>query len=235
MNSLKLNVALAAPVLTYASTATTGGTLTAATTYFYRISPIMAVGPGGPQPGAATGSTGQFEGLAVAQGAGQLTGAGNTNTVTITWTAVPGATGYNVYGRLTGAPFLMTTTGSGTLTYTDTGAQALGTQTVLGASTALAGNSFLPGPNVGAYSSASAAGTVSSPFVAGRTVSCINMTGGTITITGSDDGITAFSGTKIVNAAGTAVGVVTTLQVVDLVLPNFAVASAAGLFVLGSG
>ncbi len=113
LNFQKINITGAAPVLTYASTASTGGTLADSTTYFYRVSAIMADGSGS-----------VFETLAVAQGAGQAVSSGTaTNTITLTWTAIPGATGYRVYGRLTSAAKLIATLGN-VLTFTDTGATA---------------------------------------------------------------------------------------------------------------
>ena len=215
MNSVKLNIALAAPVLTYASTASTGGTLADSTTYFYRVSAIMAYGP---QPTVV-------ESLAVAQGAGQAVSSGTaTNTVTITWTAVPGATGYYVYGRLTGAAVYLATVPAGTLTYTDTGA-ALGTKVVLSASTALAGNAFIGGANAGTllFGGNTPAPVVKSPFTQGKNITVYNPTGGTITLTGSDDNVTF-----------TALATVLTLSFVDIAtLPNFVVASAAGAYALG--
>lgn len=95
-------IALATPVNAAFSTATTGGTLAAAT-YFYRVSAINANG----ETPASTETS-------------QVT-TGTTSTVTVNWSAVPGATGYNIYGRTTGAQQLIATVGAVT-TYTDTGA-----------------------------------------------------------------------------------------------------------------
>lgn len=227
MNSLKINAALAAPTLTYASTASTGGTLADSTTYFYRVSAIMAYGPG---PTIV-------ESLAVAQGAGQAVSSGTaTNTVTITWTAVPGAVGYNVYGRLTGAAKLLATVNA--LTFTDTGATAypLGTQVVLTTSTALAGNSFLPGGNAGTllFNGAVTPSVAASPFTAGRVVTVVNVSGGALTLTGSADGITFTNGAVVSPAGASAGGSLANLSFTDIVLPNFLTGSAAGLYILGS-
>ena len=226
MKSLALNITGAAPVLTYASTAVTGGTLTAATTYFYRVSAIMAYGSDGVV----------VETLAVAQGAGQLTGAGNLNTVTITWTAVPGATGYKVYGRLTGAPFLIATLGN-VLTFTDTGATAypLSTTAPLGASTFLAGNAFAPGAG-GSFVAASPAtpdlrtaiaGSAVTPFMAGQLATVFNPTGGTITLNLSPDNVTF-------GAAGYIAIAVLSDTFKDITLPNYLYASAAGAYLVAN-
>jgi hypothetical protein len=93
----------AAPVaISSVTTAPTGGSLAAAS-YSYRISALSAAG----------------ETLASLPGTVTSTGATSVNTVS--WTAVPGATGYKVYGRTTGAELLMATLGL-VLTYADTGA-----------------------------------------------------------------------------------------------------------------
>ena len=95
-------LALATPVNAAFATATTGGTLAAAT-YFYRVSALNANG----------------ETLASTE-TSQVT-SGTTSTVTVNWGAVTGATGYKVYGRTTGAELLIATVGAVT-TYIDTGA-----------------------------------------------------------------------------------------------------------------
>lgn len=93
---------LPAPVNAAFSTATTGGTLAAAT-YSYRVSALNAQG----------------ESLASAETSQATTG--TTSTVTINWGPVSGATGYKIYGRTAGAEQLIATVGAVT-TYTDTGA-----------------------------------------------------------------------------------------------------------------
>lgn len=225
MQVVKVNVTGAAPVLTYASTASTGGTLPDSTTYFYRVSAIMEAG--------SDGTT--YETLAVAQGAGQAVSSGTaTNTVTITWTAVPGATGYRVYGRLTGAAKLIATLGN-VLTFTDTGATAypLSTTVVPVSSTFLAGNYFGPGGN--AYARTTQAptpdlaiplGTVApSPFMAGQQVLAMNYSGGSITLNLSPDNVT-FGGT------GYAAVVCADKTWTSITLPNFMYASAAGVYLV---
>lgn len=92
---------VAVPVVSSTNTSTTGGTLAAAT-YYYRVSAINSGG----------------ETLACTE-VSQIT-TGTTSTVTINWTSVPGATGYKVYGRATGAELLIATVGL-VSTYTDTG------------------------------------------------------------------------------------------------------------------
>jgi len=227
LNFQKINVTGAAPVLTYASTASTGGTLADSTTYFYRVSAIMASGA----------DDTVFETLAVAQGAGQAVSSGTaTNTVTITWTAVPGATGYRVYGRLTGAAKLIATLGN-VLTFTDTGATAypLSTTVVPVSSTFLAGNSFVPGaggfvarapatPDL-AIPSNPAAGA--SPFCAGFPAVIHNPTSGSITVNLSPDNVT-YGGT------GYTAIVVPAISYANVTLPNYMYASAAGAYLLGT-
>ena len=93
--------ALATPVNAAFSTSTTGGTLAAAT-YFYRVVAKNAYG----------------KTLASAE-TSQIT-TGTTSTVTVNWGAVSGATGYEVYGRTTGAELLIASVGAVT-TYTDDG------------------------------------------------------------------------------------------------------------------
>lgn len=93
----------AAPVLNALTTATTGGTLAAAT-YFYRITATTSAGE-------TTGSNEQ-----------SITTSGTTSTVDLSWAAVTGATGYRVYrGTTSGDLSLLTTLGAVT-SYTDTGA-----------------------------------------------------------------------------------------------------------------
>jgi hypothetical protein len=90
------------------STATTGGSLAASTTYTYEITALS--GSNETTPSTSTSIT-----------TGSTTA---TNTVTATWTAVPGATGYNIYGRVAGSLGLIGTTTS--LTFTDTGSASPG-------------------------------------------------------------------------------------------------------------
>jgi hypothetical protein len=73
---------LAAPTQTAPATSTTGGngSLNATTTYYYKVTAVNA-------NGETVGSSEQSV----------TTGAGATNTNTINWTAVSGATGYNIY------------------------------------------------------------------------------------------------------------------------------------------
>lgn len=94
---------LSAPVVTAPSTATTGGTL-AAGTYYYQVTALLGLGESLPSAEVSRVTV------------------GTTSTVTFTWPAIPGATGYQVYGRTAGgAKQLLATLGT-VLTYTDTGA-----------------------------------------------------------------------------------------------------------------
>lgn len=99
-----------APVVAAPTTATTGGTLAAAT-YYYKVT---ATTPGGES--------------AVSNEVSIAT-TGATSTVTLSWAAVTGATGYKVYrSTATNAETLLVALGAVT-TYTDTGAVTPGTVT----------------------------------------------------------------------------------------------------------
>lgn len=92
------------PAAVSATTATTGGTLAASTAYSYEVTCVTA-------SGLETN---------VSYAANVTTGSGTaTNTVTITWNAVPNAASYNVYGR-TSSSYLKTANVT-TTSYTDTG------------------------------------------------------------------------------------------------------------------
>lgn len=92
----------AAPVVTVTAS---GGTLGAAT-YYYKVTAISANG----ETVASTPTT-----LVVASG--------TTNTLNVSWTAVAGARGYRLYGRInSGALGLIATLGATVISYADTGA-----------------------------------------------------------------------------------------------------------------
>ena len=99
------------PVLT---PAITGGTL-AAGTYAYRVSAWNQIGT--ILLGAIGGET-----LPCPEVTASVA-SGTSGSVALSWTAVPNALGYKVYGRTTGAEQLIATiTGGSTTTFTDTGA-----------------------------------------------------------------------------------------------------------------
>lgn len=96
------------PTITSVTTSTSGGSLAATTQWWYRITATSA--SGGSQPSNEVTVT---------------TGAGATNSNTLRWRKVAGATGYKVYAASTAAnqwhEQLLATIGSGsTLTYTHT-------------------------------------------------------------------------------------------------------------------
>jgi fibronectin type 3 domain-containing protein len=93
----------AAPAAPTAGTATTGGSLAAAT-YSYRLSKVL----GGMETLASSAVT-------------QVT-TGATSTVTLSWTNDPSASSYNVYGRTGGSEVLLATLPAGSTGYVDTGA-----------------------------------------------------------------------------------------------------------------
>jgi hypothetical protein len=92
---------LTAPATPSSSTATTGGTLAAAT-YSYRVTALTPYGESLPSVAKTQATT------------------GSTSTVTVTWSAVTNATGYRIYGRVAGVEKLLGSTTA--LTFTDTGA-----------------------------------------------------------------------------------------------------------------
>lgn len=98
---------LAAPVNATFTTATTGGTLLDLTTYYYRVAAVNAQG------GTSLAST------ETSLETGNSTA--NTNTLTVKWAAVTGATSYKVYGRTTGGELFMATVTAPTLQFVDTG------------------------------------------------------------------------------------------------------------------
>lgn len=90
------------------STSTSGGTgLAAATQYFYKVTATL--------PGGETGPSAEVN---------VTTGAGGTNSNTVTWASVANATGYTVYrGTATNAENVgYVVAGGGTVTFLDTGA-----------------------------------------------------------------------------------------------------------------
>ena len=97
---------LATPVNAAFSTATSGGTLTDLTAYYYRVAAINAQG------GTSLASTE----TSITTGNSTT----NVNTITVKWAAVAGATGYKVYGRTTGGELLIATVGA-VLQYVDDG------------------------------------------------------------------------------------------------------------------
>lgn len=96
-------LSLAAPVAKTPTTATTGGTLAAAT-YYYKVTAITSLGE------------------TVGSNEVSIVTTGTTSTVTITWAAISGATGYRVYrGTAAGGESVYYAPGNVT-TFTDTGA-----------------------------------------------------------------------------------------------------------------
>lgn len=94
------SAALAAPGGVAATPLTTGGSLPAAT-YSYRVTARNSAGETLPSAAVSAITTGA------------------TGMVSVTWTAVPGATSYSVYGRTAGAELLLATVTD--TAYTDTG------------------------------------------------------------------------------------------------------------------
>jgi hypothetical protein len=110
---------LLAPTVTAVTPSASGGALADAT-YYYRVAAIA----GGPTEGPASNEV-----TAV------VTGGGGAGSVALTWTAVAGATGYQVYrGTVAGSQTSFYTPGNVT-TWTDTGAAPAGSETPTGIGT----------------------------------------------------------------------------------------------------
>jgi hypothetical protein len=106
--TVTVNQTLAVPVNAAFGTSSTGGSLSNGT-YFYRVTAFNAAG----ETTASTETS-----IAIAGGTA-------TQEVIVNWNRVPGALGYRIYGRATGAElYIAGVLGEGTLTYTDTGAIA---------------------------------------------------------------------------------------------------------------
>lgn len=134
--------ALATPVAPTSGTATTGGTLVPAT-YSYRISAVDEYG----ETVAGAADT-------------QIVPAGtNTNVVTLTWPAVPGASGYNVYGRAAGVELKLTPAPLGAAAFTDTGAAVPSGALPAANSSGYTANRVLAGPAIDSDTVTSAAAT----------------------------------------------------------------------------
>ncbi len=98
----RLVMGIGAPTGVAVVTATTGGTLAAAT-YGYRVSAVYPWGE------------------SVASAEVQVTTTGTTSENTISWTLPSGATAAKVYGRTVGGELYIATVNAGTSSYTDTG------------------------------------------------------------------------------------------------------------------
>lgn len=106
-SAFTLGAVKATPVIASVTTATTGGTIAASTACSYRV--VARDGGGVTLASAAVSVT---------------TGAGTgTNTATVNWTKVAGATGYDVYGRVAGSEAKMVSVGD-VATWTDDGSIA---------------------------------------------------------------------------------------------------------------
>jgi len=106
-STLTNSATLAVPVNSTFTDVGTGGSLAFNTHYYYKITAYNAVGET-----TASAETNQVT----------ANDAANTHKMTLTWSQVPGATGYKIYGRSTGAElFIAGVVGETTLTYTDDG------------------------------------------------------------------------------------------------------------------
>lgn len=123
-----------APVQSAPSTATTGGTLAAAT-YYYKVTALTAAGE----------TIGSNE-------LSQVT-TGTTSTVTINWAAVAGATGYRIYRGTAAAGENVYYAVGAVVTFTDTGAASTA-GTVPGANTAAIVTPTASAPTTTAYAGA---------------------------------------------------------------------------------
>ena len=104
------STALTATTANTPTTASTGGTLAAAT-YYYKVTATVTNGESAASNEVSIATT------------------GSTSTVTVTWTSVSGATGYNIYrSTAAGSEVLLASVGNVT-TYTDNGSATPGTKT----------------------------------------------------------------------------------------------------------
>ena len=101
---------LKAPANLTVQSASTGGAMTAGT-YQYTV---CAIGPNG-------------DSLAAVAAQIVVTSNSNTSSVTLSWDAVQGATGYKVFGRTSGSLFYLATVGAATTTFKDDGLYTVGT------------------------------------------------------------------------------------------------------------
>lgn len=145
---LLADAGLQPPVQAAASTSTSGGTgLVAATTYYYVVTALNALG-----------ETLKSNEISI------LTGAGATNSNTVNWAAVTGATGYRIYRGLdAGAESQYYTVGA-VITYVDTGAAATNLMPTLVNTTAV---SKLQGVLVRPYPTQQSTGGMSAVIGAG--------------------------------------------------------------------
>lgn len=107
--TLTTQAGVAAPTISSTSTATSGGSLSDTTTYYYKITALNACGEttASGEVSRTTGNSGS-----------------NVNTITLNWSAPAGAgiTGYNIYGRASSnGEAYIATVGAGTTSYVDTG------------------------------------------------------------------------------------------------------------------
>lgn len=105
-NNLKISILsnnLVPPTGVVATPSTTGGTLDAST-YSYEVTAVGINGETLPSTVAPATTT------------------GSTSSVTISWSAVPNAVGYRVYGRTSISYLFLASTNSSTLSFVDTGA-----------------------------------------------------------------------------------------------------------------
>lgn len=164
-------VAISAPLqgVSPLTNTTTGGTLAAGTVVSYRITALV----------------GSAETLASPAVSMTIPAGTNTNSVALTWSLVPGATGYKIYGRTAGAELLMATVTANIYFYTDTGAAtpagALPTTTPLIEATASPGLYVVPAGKSTLVKGVTASNPTSLPGQLFISVVSVGATGGVTT------------------------------------------------------
>ncbi|MCY7286954.1 MAG: hypothetical protein LH624_01545, partial [Cryobacterium sp.] len=169
---------------TFISSATTGGFLADETIYYYRVSAVFA-GGGESLPGP----TGQY---AVPSGT-------DANQVTLSWTAVDGATGYKIYrGTTSGGELLLASLGAVTTYVDDTDATPAGamptTDTISGVGIAVAVN---------------VVAVTTKAWLAGNAL----LTANTVTVEALATSVSEFLAKSTSGAGGTSVGVAGSIAV----------------------
>lgn len=170
---------LTAPVNGTFTTATTGGSLSQGT-FYYRVAAFDSVGTS----------------IASLETSITIPAGTNTNTATVTWGQVAGATGYKVYGRTFGTELLIVSIASATtLSFTDTGAitpsgalpSGNTTGVVQGSQAQVAGLTVAPisAPTINTTNASTTGGTLAGGTIFNYSIVAIDAAGNTTTGTGA--------------------------------------------------
>lgn len=161
---------LTAPVTSAGATATTGGTIPRNTTWYYKVTAINANGEttAGTEQSQATGAT------------------TDTNTITVNWATVTGATGFKIYrGVAAGQENLLIGTVGLVVTFVDTGG-GIGS-TISPSTTAV--SAAVP-PLVNSTGTKQGVANIAAPSLANEIAVAVDVTGFVISITANTTGNT---------------------------------------------